>query len=67
MSGDRKHNSRKDTPTQKRYTAEARWIKNRARRIKRHLKRCPDDKQAAHELATNDRLWEAVRQKLKAA
>lgn len=33
-----------------RYKAEKRWIRNRVRRIERHLKRYPNDKQAARAL-----------------
>ncbi len=33
-------------PSSQRYRAESRWEANRLRRIRRHLKKCPADRQA---------------------
>lgn len=33
-------------PSSQRYKAEKRWLKNRLRRIERHLRKYPNDKQA---------------------
>lgn len=47
----RKHGRQAErSPAMARYRAEERWVKNRARRIRRHLKRFPDDRQARHAL-----------------
>lgn len=37
----RKFGRKKDKPAQKRYTAKKRWIKNKALRIVKHLKKFP--------------------------
>lgn len=42
----------RNKPSQKRYTSEKRWERNRVRRMKRHLRNYPNDQQAASLLAT---------------
>jgi ribosomal protein S15P/S13E len=37
-------------PSSQRYKAERRWLTNKEKRIKRHLKRFPNDKQAQRAL-----------------
>ena len=34
-------------PAHNRYTSEMRWIKNKAKGLKKHLKRCPGDRTAS--------------------
>ncbi len=38
---------RKRHPSSMRYTIEQRWIKNKRRRVRRHLKQYPNDAQAS--------------------
>ncbi len=47
----RKIGRSKRHPAAQRYLGEKRWIRNRVRRIERHLKRYPDDKQAQRALS----------------
>ena len=41
--GDRKYGTKKQVPAQKRYTAEARWVKNARLRRERHARRVQAD------------------------
>lgn len=43
----RKHGRQKRRPAYKRYNAEARWITNKMRKLRRHMRRYIRDKQAA--------------------
>lgn len=38
----RKHGNKKKKPAQKRYTAERRWISNKARRIRKYMRQHPN-------------------------
>jgi len=40
--GSRKIGKKKDSPSQKRYTNEQRWLKNKSRRIARYIKKHPN-------------------------
>lgn len=46
----RKFNHNRNKPANKRYLAESRWEKNKKRRVSRHLRRFPGDRQAARVL-----------------
>lgn len=51
--GARKVGRSKRHPSTARYTADRRWEKNKIRRVKRHLKYQPNDRQAQGWLETN--------------
>ena len=51
MSGDRKIGGNTKKPSSKAYKAEQRWQPNKRRRMTRHVKRHPNDAQAARLLA----------------
>ncbi len=49
-AGTAKAGRQKNRPYQKRYSDERRWVRNKRRKIRRHLKRYQNDRQAERAL-----------------